>query len=245
MLEFLQPLVDLVTKAIPAIAKQNERDKAAKLGAELFLLYVQCNEALVLGAQIVHMLEGYLEEVARGSRWADGSREAVSRRMREQLHNLTGIANRLEEFQFGLHVLDGPAYLELKFLTDMKGNALHALCAALDEERLPLRTAGVLIDNDGVLQLPDDGPRHRALAEVQHRLADELTANSVPLDLPWGPDVAATISRYLAVRKPHEQLERIRTALERIREALVANFSLNDILLRAGDPRGNRGRGFR
>ncbi|MEV6604207.1 hypothetical protein [Kutzneria sp. NPDC051319] len=129
MLEFLQPLVDLIAKTVPALSKRRERDEAAKLGAELFLLYVQCNEALVQGEHIVRSLENYLTLVAQGSQWSDDVRTSLSRILRDRLRT---------------------------------------------------------------------------------------------------------------VRRPREQLERIRSALEKIRPALVANFSLGDVLLRAGDPRASR-----
>jgi hypothetical protein len=241
VLEFLQPLVDLIAKALPALAKRRERDEAAKLGAELFLLYVQCNEALVMGDRIVRSLENYLLLVAQGSAWADDVRTELSRGLREQLRAMTAIATRLDEFQFEFHVLEGPAYLELRFLADQKTSALYSLVGALDEERLPLRTSGILIDNGGVLQLDGNHP-HQAMQRLRYQLDAELTASSLPLDRPWGPDMPAVIEHYLAVRKPREQLERIRVALEKIREALLANFALGDVLLRAGDPRANRRR---
>ena len=240
MLEFLQPLVDLIAKALPALAKRRERDEAAKLGAELFLLYVQCNEALVLGDRIIGELETYLTLVAQGSQWADGVRADLSRNLDEQVRAMTAIAARLHEFQFDFHVLHGSAYLDLRFLTDRKMSALQVLLAVLDEQRLPLRTAGLLIDDGGVLRFGDHP--HQAMFDLRYCLQDELAASAVPLNRPWGPDMPAVIEHYLAVRKPREQLEHIRVALEQIREALVANFSLGDVLLRAGDPRANRRR---
>ncbi|EWM14470.1 hypothetical protein [Kutzneria sp. 744] len=241
MLEFLQPLVDLIAKTVPALSKRHERDEAARLGAELFLLYVQCNEALVQGEHIVRSLESYLALVAQGSQWADDVRTSLSRGLRDQLRTMTAVAARLREFQFAFHVLEGPAYLELRFHTDLKMAALYHVVAALDEDRLPLRTAGLLIDNGGVLQ-PGPGPGTEALRRLNYQLSDEIAASSLPLDRPWGPEMPAVVERYLAVRRPREQLERIRSALEKIRAALVANFSLGDVLLRAGDPRAHRGR---
>jgi hypothetical protein len=235
VLEFLQPLIELIAKAIPALSKRRERDEAAKLGAELFLLYVQGNEALVLGERIVTELESYLQLVAQGSQWADGVRSDLSRNLDGQLRAMTAVAARLDEFRFEFHVLHGSAYLDLRFLADRKSSALLLLREALDDERLPLRTDGILIDNDGVLQYGEHP--HQATHQLRFRLRDELAASSVPLNRSWGPDMPAVIERYLAVRKPREQLEHIRIALEKIREALLANFVLADILLRAGDPR--------
>ncbi|HEY0501815.1 MAG TPA: hypothetical protein VGD48_39130 [Kutzneria sp.] len=230
MLEFLQPLVDLIAKALPALAKRRERDEAAKLGAELFLLYVQCNEALVQGELIVQALE----QVRAG-----GSTRYLAQLIDEQLHKLKAVAIRLNHWQFEFHVLEGRAVLDLIFMTDWKISALHTLRGAILDHGLPLRSTGVLIDDDGVIQL-GPGPSHPAMLGLNYQLSDELAADTVPLDQPFGPDVPALVERYLTVRKPREQLDRIRDSLEKIRAALVANFTVSDILLRAGDPRGNR-----
>lgn len=238
MLEFLQPLVDLIAKAVPAIARHRERDGAAKLGAELFLLYVQCNEALVLGAKIVDSLE-YYASMPPHSRRAYQSYHGLADLVQEQMRNLTGIGNRLDRFQFEFHVLSGRAALDLEFLIDWKSSALTLLANTIAHRQLPLRSAGVLIDDDGVLQLADR-PSRSQLEQLRYQLGDELAASTLPLDRSWGPEASELLQRYLDVRRPREQLDRIRDALETVREALVANFTLGDVLLRAGDPRGNR-----
>ena len=230
VLEFLQPLVDLIAKALPALAKRRERDEAAKLGAELFLLYVQCNEALVQGELIVRALENLR---------AGQSTRYLAQLIDEQLHKLKAVGGRLNHWAFEFHVLEGRAVLDLIFMTDMKISALGALHGAILDHGLPLRSSGVLIDDDGVIQL-GDGPSSLAMRDLQYRLSDELAVDAVPLDRPFGPTVPAAVEHYLSVRKPREQLLRIQDSLEKIRSALVANFTLSDILLRAGDPRGNR-----
>ncbi|MFC0546777.1 hypothetical protein [Kutzneria chonburiensis] len=236
MLEFLQPLVDLIAKALPALAKRRERDEAAKLGAELFLLYVQCNEALIQGERIVLALESYL--VRR-----DGRRNfqtGLLSMVQEQSRNLGGVAGRLRDFQFEFHVLGGDSYRELLLLTDQKANVLQALTGVIEQQQLPLRSTGLFIDG-GVLTPGVE----RSIAQrvnLRHQLAAELAASALPLDRPWDQDTPAVIEHYLAIRKPREELERIRVSLEKIRTALLANFTLGDILLRAGDPRAHRSR---
>lgn len=50
------------------------------------------------------------------------------------------------------------------------------------------------------------------------------------------------VEEYLAVREPRRRLGEIRDSLEKIRAALEENFTITDVLLRAGDPRAGRGR---
>lgn len=244
MIEFLRALVDSATKALPAILKKNERDASARLGADLFLIYVQFNEALVLGERIVRGLEAYVERMTDHTRTVRDYELAadnwVGDKIHQQLRNLTGIRNRLEHWEWHLQVLDGRSTNELRFLLDGKRSALFQLARTVDNQRLPLRTTGVLIDDRGVLSTQEGEPSdtHR----LYHILGEELAANSVPMDERWGPEVLAIVRNYLASRKPREQLEEIRTSLEQIRMALETNFSISDILLRVGDPRADRSR---
>ena len=242
MLEFLQPFVDAVARAVPAVAAKKERDASAKLGSELFLIYVQFNEALVLAEQIVGSLETYVarmsEHVRTGDdRYALTAGDWVMDDVHQQVRNLTHIRERITGWRWHLQVLDGRSSNELRFLLDRKLSALHVLSRAVERQRMPLRTTGVLIDEHGTLQVGRDPIAY-------HELEDQLAANSVPMDRPWTADVLARVEHYLAARKPREQLAEIRDSLEKIRAALEANFTVTDILLRAGDPRAGRRRGF-
>lgn len=244
MIEFLQPLVNVVTSAVPAIVKKKDRDTSARLGAELFLIYVQFNEALVLAEQIVGSLEGYVERMTEHlqtgeDKYALTAGEWIRDKAHQQLRNLTGIRNRLQRWSWTLQVLDGQATNELEFLLDRKSSALQALSRTIDNQLMPLRTTGLLIDDQGALHASDDRyPAHSLFYE----LGQELAANSVPMNQPWGPETLSIVKNYLARREPRQQLAEIRASLEKIRTALEANFSISDILLRAGDPRVDRSR---
>jgi hypothetical protein len=197
---------------------------------------VQCNEALIQGEHIVLALESYL--VRRDGRY--NFRTGLLAMLQEQCRNLAGVARRLHDFQFEFHLLSGDAYRELLLLTDQKANILQALTNVIEQRQLPLRSSGLFID-DGVLT-PSSEQSIAHGWNLRHQLAAELAASSLPLDQPWDQDTPAVIEHYLEIRKPREELERIRVSLEKIRAALLANFTLGDILLRAGDPRADRRR---
>lgn len=237
MFEFLQLLADAVARAVPVMAKKKERDASAKLGAELFLVYVQFNESLVLGEDIVRSLEVYVERMSEhlrtgGDSYALTAGRWVTDQIHQQVRNLTDVRNRINSRGWELRILDGQATNDLWFLLDRKMSALDALSAAVDRERLPLRTNGMLIDEHGTLSTDS--------MLGYHDLERDLTANSVPMNARWTPEVLAVVERYLAVRKPREQLAAIRASLEQIRAALEANFTITDVLLRAGDPRAGK-----
>lgn len=246
VIEFLQPLVDAVAKALPAIAKKKDRDASAKLGAELFLVYVQFNEALVLAEEIVQSLEHYVDRMTNHLRTGEdkyvlAAGEWFSDSIHEQLRNLEGIRNRIDGWKWELQVLDGKSTNDLRFLLSRKMSALRALADTIENEHLPLRTSGVLIDDQGTLRSLADRPAHDLFARYGE-LAKELTANSVPMNEPWGPKILAIVEGYLASRKPRQQLDEIRDSLEKIKVTLEANFTIGDILFRAGDPRAGRDR---
>jgi exonuclease VII small subunit len=236
VIEFLQPFVEVVARALPSIAKKKERDDSAALGAELFLVYVQFNEALVLAEEIVASLETYVERMNDDDGFAPAAGSWISAQVHQQLRNLVGIGNRIDRWKWELQVLDGQSTNNLRFLLSRKMSGLKVLSKVTGEDRFSLRTSGVLIDDQGVL-----GPRwstHEYLDNCRE-LSHGLRESSVRMDETWGPDVLVTVEEYLARRRPREQLDEIRQSLERIRAALEANFTVQDILLRAGDPRAN------
>lgn len=241
MIEFLQPLVDAVSKALPAIAKHKERTSASKLGSELFLIYVQFNEALVLAEDIVSSLEVYVQRMTRHletgeDKYALTGASWVSGKIIRQLENLAEIKGRMDQWRWELQILDGRSNNELNFLLDAKFSALNALAKTINAHRFPLRGNGIMIDDNGLIQAYD-----RRSARIQHRrLGNELISSSVPMVGPWGPDVLESINHYLSARKPREKLSEIRSSLEEIRAALEKNFTISDILLQAGDPRARR-----
>lgn len=244
MIEFLQPLVDAVAKVLPSIAKKKERDASAALGAELFLVYVQFNEALVLAEEIVRGLETYVRRMNEhvrtgGDSYALTAGDWISEKAHQQLQNLTGISNRIDDWKWELQVLDGQSTNNLRFLIDRKVSALRALSETIESQSMPIRANGILIDDHGTLHTA--GSQRDNFAKYLE-LRDELREGSVPMNKPWGPEVLHTVTEYLASRKPRKQLDEIRTSLENIREALEANFTVQEILLRAGDPRAYRRR---
>jgi hypothetical protein len=246
MIEFLQPLVDSVSRAVPAMAAKKERDEAARLGAELFLVYVQFNEALVLAEDIVHSLEVYVRRMGEHLRTGQDSSamtagDWVGHKLKQQATNLIGIRERMRDWRWHLQVLDGGAANELSFLLEYKVSAITMLAEVVDQGQVPLRTGGLLIDDGGTLRVEAaPGERQWRLSEHARALFEQMMAGTVRVDRPWDADVLDVVQQYLAVRKPRENLEAIRISLEKIRAALEANFTVSDILLRAGDPRAGR-----
>lgn len=228
MIEFVKLLVDVVLKAVPGMVSKNERDRAARLGADLFLLYVQINDVLVRAELIVTQMERYDRATDLELATARG---ALLQLVPEQISDLREITGRLQALHWELGVLDGESSASLEFLLGMKSSALDQLSYALTLDHLPLGTTTVEVDDDGI-RWPQVRPAHHARRTVFDNLRDELGR-----DHPTREDEVRRIRTYLERRQPREEMRAIRENLEKLREAIAANFTLQDILIRAGDPR--------
>ncbi|MDQ4110331.1 MAG: hypothetical protein M3306_04420 [Actinomycetota bacterium] len=236
MIEFVKLIVDVVLKAVPGIVSRNERDKAAYLGADLFLLYVQINDVLVRAEQIVTQMERY--DQASDLELAT-ARGALLGLVPRQIADIRVITERLQDLDWELKVLGGQSHLALDFLLGIKSSALDVLSHALTLDQLPLGTTSVEVDDEGV-RWPDIRPTFYARQKVVDNLYDELGREN-----PTRDDEVRRIRAYLDNRQPREEMRAIRENLETLREAIAANFTIQDILIRAGDPRLGRRRRLR
>lgn len=236
MIEFVKLIVDVVLKAVPGIVSRNERDKAAYLGADLFLLYVQINDVLVRAEEIVTQMERFdrATDVELAS-----ARGALLDLVRQQISDIQVITERLQELRWELNVLDGQSAVALDFLLGMKTSALDVLSHALTLDHLPLGTTSVEVGDEGI-RWPDIRPAWDARWMVLRNLRQELGGEN-----PTRDDEVRRIRVYLQHRQPREEMRAIRENLETLREAIAANFTIQDILIRAGDPRLGRRRRLR
>ncbi|WP_328531228.1 hypothetical protein OG984_08905 [Nocardioides sp. NBC_00368] len=228
MIEFVKLIVDVVLRAVPGIVSRNERDRAAQLGADLFLLYVQINDVLVRAEQIVTEMERY--DGAADLELAT-ARGALLRLVPDQIADIRVIAEGLERLRWELQVLDGQSSLTIDFLLDRKLSALDLLSHALTLDHLPLGMTSIEVDDEGI-RWPKIRPTHEARWLVCRNLSGELGG-----DNPTREDEVRRIRLYLERRQPREEMRAIRESLEKVREAIAANFTIQDILIRAGDPR--------
>ena len=236
MIEFVKLIVDVVLRAVPGIVSRNERDKAAYLGADLFLIYVQINDVLVRAEEIVAQMERY--DRASDLELAT-ARGALLELVPRQISDIRVITERLRELDWELKVLGGQSHLALDFLLGIKSSALDVLSHALTLDQLPLGRTSVEVDDEGV-RWPDIRPTFYARQKVLDNLYDELGQEN-----PTRDDEVRRIRAYLQHRKPREEMRAIRENLETLREAIAANFTIQDILIRAGDPRLGRRRRLR
>jgi hypothetical protein len=241
MLEMLRILADAVSKALPALTKARRENKLRKLGAELFLLYVQINEALICAGRIVSSLEVYIERMSEHRQSGrDGvalnAGEWISFEIEKQTLNLARIGQTMQHLRTPLQIVDATSYAQLEPLIEGKRNALDLLLRVMRRGRLPI---GVPSRSDA-LELIEAYRRSRlpwreGYNELVDVLESKLAERSVSSDSPWGENTYQIVSTYLETRKPRDEIAMIRAALDRLRECLEQNFSIQDVLLEVGD----------
>jgi len=62
-------------------------------------------------------------------------------------------------------------------------------------------------------------------------LRPEIEAESLDASRPWDVSVIQTIRSYLLVHEPRQTLKMLDDASDRLREALLEHFSLQDVLV--------------
>jgi hypothetical protein len=239
VLEFIQAILSVVAKAVPAAIGQRRDSRLSEIGAELFLFYIQVNEALVCAEDIVSSLEVYVqrmsEHLATGTdSYALTAGGWITPKIARQCVNLAKIGETMQRWGRPLQIIDGESFAEIAVLLSGKRNALNTLLATMQARELPLSaTAEELHALARAAQRAGRDEEHARLDQLD----EAIRKDSVSLHSRWDPDVYRVVESYLRDRNPRQQVAQIRSVLEDIRSALEQNFSLTDVLMRVGDER--------
>ncbi|MFE0627987.1 hypothetical protein ACFW3D_13585 [Streptomyces sp. NPDC058864] len=250
MVELVRTLVEALAQGLPGLRAIREEKRRRKLGAELFILYVRLNEAMLEAEGIVRKLEAYQERMGRHLERGDDAYaltagDWVTRDVQRQIVNLTRISGLMSDRGVALQIIDPDAYNRLQPLLSGKFNALQLLLAVMRSGALPLAPT-----QEDLARAMDVGhPRSR---ESQDRMMANLRefsprwyGTALTTTSEWGPETYECVVRYLRERRPREQLAEIRAALAALRSALEEHFTISDVLLEVGDERlGTRGGSF-
>lgn len=243
MIELIKLIVDIASKAISSLGKRRDDRQMGEIGSELFLFYIQVNEALLIVSDIVSSLEIYVERMSdhlatgkdpyalTGGHW-------IKYKAQVQRANLARIGETVQRWGPELQIIDGKAFAQIAPLLRGKSNALDVLLNALSRDRLPI-SAGweqLLALTTGE-DTSDRREMRRQIAIKVENFSQSVNDATIPLDTPWDQEIYEQIKLYLELRNPRAQLNEIKDALESIHAALERTFSIKDILLRVGDKR--------
>jgi hypothetical protein len=241
MLEVIKLLLDIFNKLFdPAeISKLSKEKKIKDLGAELYLLYIRLNELLVNGYFIVEELRRY---AYRRDPYTDGSGYWLQCSVRAQLRYIENVIQRLNKLRFQLQILDIEAYFKLEILLSSKQATLQTLKNMLWAGVFP-----IMKYDDLQSAVPSKPPEEYINSEIWEReellnpireiINMRLHENSLSITKAWDKNTYERLKAYLSSREPEARLDEIGHSLQKLHEALLKNFDIQDILLAVGDKR--------
>lgn len=230
MLGILQLLADIALKVIPGIAKGRKDKQLSQLGADLFRIYTQINETLILGEIIADKVDLTLMRLKeRASTQGDAASISVDAHLpalvARQQQNLQVILFFFKEYSAEIQIVDAESYRRLMALLrgklgiiGMLGNAIHAGAFPIIEDYDEF--LGVL-DNSQLLHPGGDSDLFRI---IRSRMA------SLPLEGRWTADMLPAIEAAVRKSRPREQMIEIQGQLSDLETSLKDTFTISEIL---------------
>ncbi|MYW68788.1 hypothetical protein GTY65_32630 [Streptomyces sp. SID8379] len=242
MVELIRALVEAVTQGLPGLRGIREEKRRRELGAELFLLYVRLNEAMLAADAIVRSLEVYVERMGGhlehgNDRYALTAGNWIVGSVRKQIVNLTRISGLMGRHGTALQIINPDAYNRLHPLLSGKFNALRVLLDIMRSGALPLAPTGEDIARAMEAGDPESDDGQDRMMALMRELSPRWHDSALATSSEWGPSTYDCVVLYLREREPRGQLAEIRGALEALRAALEEHFTIADVLLEVGDSR--------
>ncbi|MEU2743203.1 hypothetical protein ABZ656_50140 [Streptomyces sp. NPDC007095] len=230
MIELLRLLIETVTQGIPRIGSFRESKKRRDLAIDLFLLYVRFNETMVAADVIVKLLEAYVAPEPRRDRGF--AIDQLRFEMERQVNNLDRLRATLIDRSAVLWIIEPEAYRRLAVMVGGKQDHLITLRMLMERGRLPLGPNYAEFSSLGVRDIQSGhfvSPRYAPRAFLSEGVTFDLETND--------DTVIERVRAYVESGSPQDRIADIRAALEDLRVALEANFSLAEVLVEVGDRR--------
>jgi len=265
MFEILKLIDGLLKDSLsPSEIQKKRREKTLRaIGIELYVLYASVNRIIIRGEDIVSCLEhviaqydelvadtpecevigtpiSYINSKENRLRYFKGAVQRLSSTLRLQADELWRLRDSIKRLAWSLEVISPEALRQLSLLVFAKGDIIDELAfmvghQADEEATLPqtteahLRSAMAEIERTSLHDFRAMARREQLMHEVSV-LAIKLSAS------PDGSQIER-LRTYLRDQKPRDQLSTIETVARSLREAILANFTVHDILLGLKDER--------
>ena len=240
MLELLKVLIETVTRALPAAGSAARQRRLNEMGAELFMLYAQLNEAMLCAEDIVQKLRAYVSRMAQhlehgNDPYALTAGTWIRDVVQQQRFTLGRIGSTMNRLSTQLNILAPGSIARLAPLLRSKANALDSLLTVMSRGGFPLAEPSA----EQLVRLHEHGHGDAAFDEFDEldALRSVLERGAVSTLQRWDEPVYREVVRYLEHERPEERVREIRALLEEIRQVLDSTFSLQDVLLKVGDRR--------
>ncbi len=256
MFELIKLILELIKDSItPAAIRKRRRDSdLRRIGTELYLFYMSLNRIIAVGDEIVNELEAFVERYERhhvsesiyakerrGRPYDDAWRHGRIRGLvRTQALSIGSFHSSLARLAWSLDVVDPKSRRQLELLIGYKVDVLLELVALMrGEENLLLPRVPESDIRNALSNLLGDRARSHdgGLMHAREALVQRLKLVSVHVPAEPNDEQIARLKAVLSTHEPREGLRQIEIVVNTLREAILANFSLSDILLDVKDAR--------
>jgi hypothetical protein len=237
VLELLKVLIETVTRALPAAGSAARQRRLHEMGAELFMLYAQLNEAMLCAEDIVSNLRAYVSRMAQhlehgNDPYALTAGTWIRDVVQQQRFTLGRIGSTMNRLSTQLNILAPGSIARLAPLLRGKANALDSLLTVMSRGGFPMAEPSV----EQLARLQQHGHGGAEFDELD-AVRSVLERGAVSTLQRWDEPIYREVVRYLEHERPEERVREIRALLEEIRQVLDSTFSLQDVLLKVGDHR--------
>jgi hypothetical protein len=243
MFEYLGLLVDTLMKIVPGLKGAKERNRHAAIGANLLSFYNDTNRMLGIGYHLVSSMEVYVwrmeGHLATGNDpYALTAGQRMHRELQTQMETLSELHFTFTNIWYQLSPLvDTRSFQQLVILFAHKFSAISTLMEFVEKGFMPLDINYSLEELTTVrIRSTDDIQFWNMQSEpiqALFRYGNEL--DFVATNVPWEKDILLIIKKYLEVRRPKDQLDIIAQHLELLRQAIIENFELKDVISKVYD----------
>lgn len=220
------------------IANLYRKKRLNNLGGELFRFYINLNELLTCGSDILNILEQYSTSSrlsGLGGPFGPSTETLISNsnitrgflapKIQEQAVNIRRVIKQLEKFSEELDILDAQLKKRIEVLVDGKVGFLSQLSRILTKGNLILIPDGEYYHN--MQKVFNNPPTYMftELLQFNHKRLEIFN------DLPWTYETNQAIKTYIETQQARKQLENGKEAIQQLHSILKDTFSIQDILI--------------
>jgi hypothetical protein len=211
MLESIIELVRLVARGAEHIGHAARRATREAFGVRLLDVYLRGLDVRGGGQALIESLQRVIDSVDRSDEQTESALRRARYECEAQVHRVADLASALRSIKDPLRVLDPSAADTIGRWLGVKGEVVSSLTGTL--RRLAGHGDQSSID-------PQSG-------------SGFLSGWEAPLIAPYDQERAAALAEALRASGMREELDEFGVLLDRLRDLLIANFTLDEVLVHA------------
>lgn len=244
MFEILTFLAECIIKVIESLLRKDDVKNRTELGGDLMHAYYALNRAILLGDDILKLLEAY---VARFSYFAEHPyaetqvREAVGRLLHKQAESLDQIGRFVKAYDKELQVVDGRSYRALRILLGLKVGAIRRLIVIMESDGIVTNQAAVVECAVGKDESDESTEGFdlfsRDYFERAHDAEDMVLESAYSLRPPPIGQIPEQLRDYISSGEGRKRLDDLEAIADSLRTSIVQEFSAAELVMHVRDAR--------